>query len=67
MTFPEIPTPKEMARALTGATPVYTDDEKLPLPPEWRRVRLAIFKRSSIIYLKYRFVPLFLIERGTGP
>ena len=60
------PAPKQpiVAEVTRGALAVYTDDAKLPLPAGWRRIPVAVFARSYIIYMKYHEVHLFRIERG---
>jgi hypothetical protein len=62
-TFRDIPSPQDLPQALAAATAVYTDDLNLPLPAGWRRVPLAVFRRSIIIHTKHHFLTLFLVER----
>jgi 4-amino-4-deoxy-L-arabinose transferase-like glycosyltransferase len=54
----------DVLRATKDAVAVYTDDEKFALPPGWRRVPLAEFRRSIVIYMKSNRVQLLLIDRG---
>jgi hypothetical protein len=58
-----LPAPDDLPSLLAGASAVYTDDAKLPLPAGWRRVPLAVFARSPLIYVKDHFVELYLVER----
>jgi hypothetical protein len=63
VTFRQIPTADELPRLFTTASALYTDDAKVPLPRGWRRVPLAVFTRSAIIYWKHHSVTLYLIDR----
>jgi hypothetical protein len=62
-TFRKLPSTQDMPRILANKSAVYTDDATVPLPPEWRRVPVAIFERSVIIHVKHHTVTLFLIVR----
>jgi len=64
VTFPEIPQKEKLAEITRDAVAVYTDDQKLVLPKGWRRVPIAEFHRSWIIYMKHHHLHLFLIDRG---
>lgn len=56
--------PAELNQIGAGASAIYTDDGKAPLPNGWRRIPLVIFMRSGIIYWKHHTVELYLIERN---
>ena len=60
----DIPPPDRLPEITEGATAVYTDSDKLPLPRGWRRVPLVEFKRSLVIHVKHHAIRLFLIDRG---
>jgi Dolichyl-phosphate-mannose-protein mannosyltransferase len=62
-TFRKIPSIQDMPRILANKSAVYTDDSRVPLPPRWRLVPVAIFKRSVIIHVKDHTVTLFLVAR----
>lgn len=64
VTFHDIPPPRDLPQVLAGAAAVYTDDAKVPLPPGWHRVPLAVFARSPVIHWKHHFVELYLIDRS---
>ena len=59
--------PQELKEFTKDSTAVYTDDEDLVLPLGWRRVPVAEFQRSLVIYIKHHVTRLFLIDRGTSP
>jgi hypothetical protein len=63
VTIHDVP-PDQLIAQTSGAAAVYTDDAKAPLPAGWRRVPLAIFMRSGIIYWKHHAVELYLIDRS---
>ena len=54
----------DVVKATKDAVAVYTDDEKFVLPQGWRRVPLAEFRRSIVIYMKSNRVRLLLVDRG---
>ncbi len=64
VTYENLPPTGDMPALLARASAVYTDDAKIPLPAGWRRVPLAIFARSPLIYMKDHFVELYLVDRG---
>jgi 4-amino-4-deoxy-L-arabinose transferase-like glycosyltransferase len=55
---------KDVLKATRDAVAVYTDDEKFVLPEGWRRVPLAEFRRSVVIYIKSSRVRLLMVDRG---
>jgi 4-amino-4-deoxy-L-arabinose transferase-like glycosyltransferase len=59
----EIPPAHDLPELFGSAAAIYTDDAKVPLPPGWHRVPLAVFARSPVIYWKDHYVELFLIDR----
>jgi hypothetical protein len=61
---PNIPTADDILKATKDAVAVYTDDDKFTLPQGWRRVPLAEFRRSVVIYIKSSRVRLLLVDRG---
>gem|GEM_PF-975848 len=61
--LPNISSANDVLKATQGATAVYTDDEKFALPQGWRRVPLAEFRRSVVIYIKSSRVRLLLVDR----
>ena len=63
----DMPGPEALPELTKNATAVYTDDPELPLPPGWRRVLIATFSRSVIVYQKHHVLTLFLIDRGDHP
>ena len=65
VTYRNVPTPEELPQLLAHASAVYTDDVNVRLPAGWRRIPLAIFARSSLIYMKDHFVELYLIQRSS--
>ncbi len=64
ITILHIPPPDILREMTKGAAAVYTDDENFRLPEGWRRLPLADFSRSPVIYVKHHFLRLFLIDRG---
>jgi hypothetical protein len=63
VTYRNTPAPDDLPQRLAHASAVYTDDAKLPLPAGWRRIPLAVFARSPVIYMKDHFLELYLVER----
>jgi hypothetical protein len=63
VTFRDIPQVNDLPATIGSAAVVYTDDSTILLPSGWRRVPVAVFARSSIIYAKDHFVELFRVER----
>ncbi len=61
--FPE-PTAEQFEEIARGVRAIYTDDDNLPLPAGWRRIPVAVFARSYLIYMKYHEVHLYRIECG---
>jgi 4-amino-4-deoxy-L-arabinose transferase-like glycosyltransferase len=57
-------TAEELLKMTKDAVAVYTDDEKFTLPSGWRRVPIAEFRRSVVIYIKSSRVRLLLVDRG---
>jgi hypothetical protein len=57
---------EELSKMTKDAVAVYTDDEKFALPSGWRRVPIAEFRRSVVIYIKSSRVRLLLVDRGAG-
>jgi 4-amino-4-deoxy-L-arabinose transferase-like glycosyltransferase len=64
--LPNIASADDVLKATKDAVAVYTDDEKFALPQGWRRVPVAEFRRSIVIYIKSSRVRLLLIDRASG-
>lgn len=67
VTYRNVPASDDLPQLLAHASAVYTDDAKLPLPAGWRRIPLAVFARSPLIYMKDHFVELYLVDRPPPP
>lgn len=62
--LPNISSVDDVLTATKDAVAIYTDDEEFALPDGWRRIPLAEFTRSVVIYVKSSRVRLLLIDRG---
>ena len=67
VTINPIPPAEGLPELTKNAIAVYTDDDGFALPKGWRRVPLAEFDRSWVIYMKAHILRLFLVVRdGNG-
>jgi 4-amino-4-deoxy-L-arabinose transferase-like glycosyltransferase len=62
--FREVPPARDLPQGVAGATAIYTDNVKAPLPPGWYRIPLAVFKRSAIIFWEHHSVTLYLVGQN---
>lgn len=62
-TIRAVPPVSKLSTIFEGASAIYTDDPKVPLPEGWGRRALATFERSIIIHTKHHSLTLFSIDR----